>query len=143
MIDEVRKEPCKKVATVSADTKEENGYLVELCKDGDKTTLYMTVATPGAFKGYHLHRIRRGRMVCLRGKVKFTIVEGTKKVEQILDAATPERLFLPPNVYIGIENIGDEEAWLINFPDPAYDPSIEDEQLEKTPAEIEEQLKGS
>lgn len=143
MIDEVRKEPCKKVPTYAAETKEVNGHLIELFKDGDKTTVYMTAALPKAFKGYHLHQVRRGRIVCLRGRVKFTVVDGTEKVEHLLDAATPERLFLPKNVYIGIENVGDDEAWLINFPDPAYDPSLKDEQLEKTPQEIETQLRGA
>lgn len=136
-------EPCKTVTTYASDTKEENGYLVELFKDGDKTVSYLTVAKPGAFKGYHLHRVRESRYVCLKGKVKITVVDGQEKVEHILDASNPERLFLPTNVYIGIENIGDEEVWLINFPNPAYDPSLQDEQLDKTPQEIEEQLQGA
>jgi hypothetical protein len=32
----------------------------------------------------------------------------------------------------GLQNIGEEEAWLINYPDPAYDPDLSDEQVEYT-----------
>ncbi|MDO8512672.1 MAG: WxcM-like domain-containing protein [bacterium] len=142
MIEQITKESCKRVTTYVTGTKEPNGHLIELYKDGDKTVTYLTVALPGAFKGYHLHNQRQSHYVCLRGKVKITIVEGKQKVEHILDSATPERLLLPTNVYIGIENIGTEEVWLINFPHPAYDPTIKGEQEDKTPAEIEAQLNG-
>ena len=30
-------------------------------KDGDKTVVYLSAANPGAFKGYHLHRVRAAR----------------------------------------------------------------------------------
>ncbi len=141
-LDEVRTEPCKKVMTFATGTGVPNGHLVELFRDGAKTTVYLTVTSPGTFKGYHLHRVRRGRMVCLRGKVNITVVAETEKKVVTLDAAKPERLLLPTNVYIGIENMGDAEAWLVNFPDPPYDPALKDEQLEKTPEEIAAQLNG-
>lgn len=139
MIEQVRKERCTRVSTVDA-AGQSNGFLVELYKEGPKTTLYLTGAFPRAFKGYHLHTMRSSHYVCLRGKMNITVVEGNTKVEHILDATAPERLFLPTNVWIGLENIGDEEAWLINFPDPAYDPVLKGEQQEKTPAEIAAQL---
>lgn len=143
MIDEARTESCKTVTTYAAGTKEPNGSLVELLKDGEKTTLYMTITAKGAFKGYHLHQMRRSRFVCLKGTVKITVVEGAEKREFLLDASRPERLFLPTQVYIGIENIGEEEAWLLNFPDPPYDPRLANEQLEKTPEDIAAQLMGA
>ncbi|MBI3335190.1 MAG: hypothetical protein HY001_01700, partial [Candidatus Portnoybacteria bacterium] len=37
----------------------------------------------------------------------------------------------------GLQNIGDEEAWLINWPDPPYDPNLIDEQVEYTEEELE------
>ena len=57
--------------------------------------------------------------------------------EHVLDAAKPERLFIPKDVATGLENIGQEEGWLINYPDPAYDPSLKDEQVEYTESELE------
>ncbi|MDP3685876.1 MAG: WxcM-like domain-containing protein [bacterium] len=141
MLEQIRREPCKKVATADAHG-EPNGFLVELYKDGPKTLLYLTAAYPKAFKGYHLHTVRASHYVCLKGTMKITVVEGTRKVEHILDGQQPERLLLPTNVWIGLENIGEEEAWLINFPNPPYDPDLKGEQQDKTPDEIERQLRG-
>ncbi len=130
-------EPAKKVTTYTAD-RTENGFLVELYKDGDKTVAYLTAAQPGAFKGYHLHRVRAARYVCIRGKMRIILYKDKQREEHILDASQPSRLFIPPQVATGLENIGDEEAWLINYPDPAYDPSLKDEQVEYTQAELEQ-----
>jgi dTDP-4-dehydrorhamnose 3,5-epimerase-like enzyme len=135
-IDDVSIEPAKRVITYDH-AGNENGWLVELYKDGEKTTAYLTAAKPGAFKGYHLHRVRAARYVCVRGRMKIILyVDGTRQ-EHLLDAAEPRRLFIPPNVATGLENIGDEEAWLINYPDPPYDPELKDEQVEYTEAELE------
>jgi dTDP-4-dehydrorhamnose 3,5-epimerase-like enzyme len=135
-IDAVAIEPAKRVTTYAHDGSD-NGWLVELYKDGPKTTAYLTAATPGAFKGYHLHRVRAARYVCVRGRMKIILYVDGKRQEHILDAATPQRLFIPANVATGLQNIGDEEAWLINYPDPPYDPDLKDEQVEYTEAELE------
>jgi dTDP-4-dehydrorhamnose 3,5-epimerase-like enzyme len=141
-MDKVKTEPAKKVTTYAHD-KTENGFLIELFKDkevGDKTEAYLTAAFPGAFKGYHLHRVRAARYVALKGKMKITTYQhdGQKweKTETILDSANPTRMFIPKDIATGLENIGDEEAWLINYPDPAYDPSLKDEQVEYTEEEL-------
>lgn len=140
----VKTEPAKKVTTFDH-AKNENGFLIELYKDketGEKTEAYLTAALPGAFKGYHLHRVRAARYVALKGKMKITTYENDgqqwHKTETILDAANPQRMFIPKDVATGLENIGDEEAWLINYPDPAYDPSLVDEQVEYTQEELEQ-----
>lgn len=131
-------EEAKKVLTYDH-SRVENGFLIELYKDEDKTTAYLTAAKPGAFKGYHLHRVRAARYVCLRGKMKIILYRpGTKEREEfILDASSPQRLFIPKDIATGLENIGEEEAWLINYPDPAYDPALIDEQVEYTKEELE------
>lgn len=139
MLERVRREPCKKVTTVDSQG-EPNGYLVELYKDGRHTVAYLTAASPKAFKGFHLHTVRASHYVCLKGTMKITVVEGRQKVEHVLSAVNPERLFLPPGVWIGLENIGDEEAWLINLPQPPYDPALKGEQQEKAPADIAAQV---
>ncbi len=140
----IRVEPAKKVTTYDH-SKNVNGHLIELYKDKDtneKTEVYLTAALPGAFKGYHLHRVRAARYVALKGKMKITTYEhnGTawEKTETILDAAEPQRMFIPKNAATGLENIGTEEAWLINYPDPAYDPTLKDEQVEYSQEELEQ-----
>lgn len=139
----VKTESAKKVITYDAD-KKENGWLIELFKDkdtGKKTEVYLTAALPGAFKGYHLHRVRAARYVALKGKMKITTYERENnqwiKSEHILDAANPQRLFIPKDTATGLENIGTQDAWMVNYPDPAYDPSLKDEQVEYTLEELE------
>lgn len=142
MITQVGNESAKKVTTYDLNSKE-NGFLIELFKDRDKTTAYLSATKPGGFKGYHLHRIRAARYVCLKGKMKIILYVDGKREEHILDASKPSRLFIPPNVPTGLQNIGDEEAWLINFPDPPYDPSIQDEQVDFTEEELEKRKNHS
>ena len=139
MIDEIGVEAAKRVTTYDANGAE-NGWLLELFKDGDKTVAYLTAAAAGAFKGYHLHRVRAARYVCVRGRMKIILYSGGpnwRREEHILDAAKPERLFIPIDVATGLENIGDEEGWLVNYPDPPYDPSLKDEQVEYTQSDLE------
>lgn len=142
MIDRISTEPAKKVTTRDH-SGNENGFLIELFKgpDGEKTEVYLTVAKPGAFKGYHLHRVRAARYMCVKGKMRITLYSHSdgkwRREEHILDAEEPKRLFIPKDVATGLENTGDEEAWLINYPDPPYDPGLKDEQVEYTLEELE------
>lgn len=118
----------------------ENGFLVELYKDGGKTVVYLTATKAGGFKGYHLHRVRATRYACIRGKIKITLYkpgDSSSREEHILEAQRPQRLFIPNNIATGLENIGEEEVWLINYPSPPYDPNLKDEQVEYTEEELE------
>ncbi len=142
-IKKVETQEAKKVKTFDAAGRE-NGWLMELYKDketGTKTEAYLTAALPGAFKGYHLHRVRAARYVALKGKMKITTYvrenDSWVRSETILEAGSAKRMFIPKDVATGLENIGEEEAWLINYPDPAYDPSLKDEQVEYTQEELE------
>ncbi|MEX0682110.1 MAG: hypothetical protein WD904_01725 [Dehalococcoidia bacterium] len=147
MIDRVSEESAKRVTTKDHGGNE-NGFLIELFKspDGHLTEVYLSAATPGAFKGYHLHRVRSARYVCLKGRMRIILYQPTAsggrttwvREEHILDAAAPKRLFIPKNVATGLENIGPEEGWLVNYPDPPYDPDLKDEQVEYTQEELEQ-----
>lgn len=138
----VRVEEAKKVKT-SDESGVENGWLVELFKDketGQKTEVYLSAALPGGFKGYHLHRVRAARYVCLKGVMKIITYEREDgewvKSEFVLDSSVPQRLFIPNNIATGLLNSGTEEGWLINYPDPSYDPGLKDEQVEYTEEEL-------
>lgn len=137
---EVKEESAKKVKTFDLN-KQENGYLIELFKDGNKTIAYMSVTKPGCFKGFHLHKIRAARYICVKGKVKIILFVNGKFEEHILDSENPKRLFIPKNIPTGIENIGNEDAFLINYPDPSYDPNLKDEQVDYTKEELEKRRK--
>lgn len=131
-------EDAKKVPTFNLDHTQ-NGLLTELFKDGEKTTLYLTTIKPGMFKGYHLHRVRASRYICIRGKGKIILQKPgeSKREEYILDSQNPQRLFIPKDTATGLYNIGDEEVWFINYPNPPYDPNLKDEQVEYTEEELE------
>lgn len=133
-------EQAKQVKTYDP-SKNENGFLTELFKDGKegkKTVVYLSAVKPGAFKGYHLHRVRAARYVCIKGKIKIILYKDQQHEEYILDAAHPQRLFIPPCVATGLHNIGDEEAWIVNYPYPPYDPDLKDEQVEYTEEELKQ-----
>ena len=115
MIDEHCAESQRSASPRSTTRATENGWLIELYKDGEKTTAYLTAASPGAFKGYHLHRVRAARYVCVRGRMRIILYSRSlnadgetrwKREEHMLDAAMPERLFIPKDVATGLENIG-------------------------------------
>lgn len=139
----VKQQDAKKVQTYDA-SKNENGWLIELFKDKEtnlKTEVYLSAALPGAFKGYHLHRVRAARYICLKGIMKIITYERQNnswvRSEHVLDASKPSRLFIPKDTATGLVNIGDEDGWLVNYPDPSYDPALKDEQVEYTQEELE------
>lgn len=128
-------EEAKKITTFDLQAGE-NGFLIELLKDNEKTAAYLTAARPGAFKGYHLHKVRASRYICIKGTMNIILYVKGVREEHILDGSKPQRLYIPPGVPTGLENIGTEEAWLINFPDPYYDPNLKDEQVDFSQEEL-------
>jgi len=135
MIKRIKIEPAKKVKTFDAAGKE-NGFLVELLKKNHQTVAYLTSIKAHGFKGYHLHRVRAARYICLKGKIKIITYQRGRRREYVLDSKKPQRLFIPNNVATGLKNIGSKEAWLINYPFPPYNPSLKNEQVEYTEAEL-------
>ncbi len=136
LIDKVKIEECKKVPTRDL-RGQENGFLQEMFVKNGKTLCYLSAARPGAFKGYHLHKVRAARYVCVKGIMKVILYYDGKREEHILSVENRKRLYIPPNVPTGLENIGTEDAWLINLPDPPYDPNLKDEQVDYTLEEVE------
>lgn len=126
----------KVVYTYGSDRKP-NGRLIECVKDGKKTLSYITIIAPGCMKGYHLHNERAARYICLRGRVKIKLYSGSAKEEYYLDQYDPKMLTIPPFVATGLFNDCPEEAWILNFPYPPYDPTKYWEQEEYTEEELE------
>lgn len=120
--------PCREIITYKDGI--ENGSVIEILKEQEKTSLYITTIQPKAFKGYHIHNRRTNRFMCIKGSLEIFIYDPKKKEDLKLgmDAEYPEVLTIPPFHAIGIENRGTADAWLLNFPDPAYDPSDRGEQ---------------
>ena len=119
-------------------TGKENGYLVELCKIGNKTRTYLTVAYPGCFKGYHMHTVRDSNYVIVKGKAKIILYTSSGKEEHFLDAENNSTLHIPTNIPTAFLNESKNiEAWLVNNPFPSYDPELKDEQIEFTQEEVD------
>lgn len=119
----------------------DNGYLIELATDGRRTTAYLTVAYPGCFKGFHCHFVREANYTCIKGKAKIILITWAGKEEYILDANEPQRLHIPINIPTAFVNEGEEDAFIVNVPIPAYDPALKDEQLDFTEEEAIEWVK--
>lgn len=141
IIGEVKEGQMKRVATYGQNGKE-NGFLMELLKEGRGTKAYLTSVFPGSFKGYHLHRVRETNYVAVRGKMHVVLYtrqdQSWRRAEYVLDSARGDTLHIPVNVATGFESATDEEAWMINFPEPAYDPELKDEQVEYSENEIQQ-----
>ena len=137
MITKVAKDVAKKVKTYDVETRQENGFLIELFKDGDKTVAYLSCAKPGGFKGYHLHKVRAARYICLKGKMKIILYIDGKREEHVLTPDNLTRLYIPPMTPTALENVGNEDGWLINYPDPPYDPELKGEQVDFTQKELD------
>lgn len=85
-----------------------------------------------------MHRVRAARYVCLKGVMKIILYMSGKRQEHTLNVG--DTLTIPKDIPTGLYNIGDEEAWLINYPDPPYDPSLKDEQVDYTQEELDRGL---
>jgi dTDP-4-dehydrorhamnose 3,5-epimerase-like enzyme len=138
-ITEVKEEICKHVPTNDLNGNE-NGFLQEMFVGDGKTLAYLSCAKPGAFKGYHLHKVRGARYVCVKGEMKIILYVNGKREEHILSVENKKRLYIPPNVPTGLENTSTEDAWLINLPDPPYDPELKGEQVDYTLEEVEKEF---
>jgi len=121
--------PKAKVVQTADSDGNPNGYLMELKKDHKgRTATYLTVAAPGCFKGYHLHLVRAAHYICLRGEICIVTFEPGLRKETVLGPGG--KLHIPPNIPTGLRNDTEEEAWIVNFPMPHYDPALQGEQVE-------------
>lgn len=90
--------------------------------------VYLTVVSPSEIKGPHLHLKRWGLFTCIRGNVKI-VARVDNRYEEYLsgeqyDFATIQ---VPAGVPAAIQNIGTEEAYVLNMPSPAWQPHDQDE----------------
>lgn len=137
--------PCKKIITFDPKTKKCNGWLLEIISDTDHFTkhlrgqVYMSVANPGEFKGYHLHAGADYFITCLKGKVKELIYKSrNEKQEIMMGGGDFKTVFLPKGYPHAIENIGREPAYVLIYRYPAWSPDIK-EQLDISRNQIKSQ----
>ena len=125
----------KKYVTYDSN-KQPNGYLVPIYnineeffdKGKEPEQFYLTVIEPGKIKGPHLHYIRTGCFTCIKGNACF-VVKKDNKYEVIYSGEDYEytTVIIPAGTSAALQCIGDEQAFVVNMPNPAWTPDMDDE----------------
>jgi hypothetical protein len=115
---------------------EVNGYLIPIFNINDHffdpgsepEQVYITALTPHSKKGPHLHFKRTGFFTCIKGNVRIIVKINSEYVEYY----TGENykylsIEIPTGIPAVIQNIGDDEALILNMPNPAWTPDMNDE----------------
>jgi len=132
---EIRTLPHKKFTTKD-EHGEVNGFLVPLFNIHDKffasgkepQQVYMTTILPGTIKGPHLHFIRTGFFTCIKGNVRVVLkTDAGYKVFFSGEDYEYTSIEVPTGVPAAVQCLGDEEAYLLNMPNPAWTPDMNDE----------------
>lgn len=133
---EIRTQLCRRIPTRDA-AGETNGFLVPVYNrhepffaDGfAPQQVYLTVVAPGKIKGPHLHHIRRGFFTCIKGSVRFVLKQPDASYRCVLSGEGHGYVSVdvPPGTPLAIQNIGSEEAFVLNLPSPAWTPDMNDE----------------
>jgi len=118
------------------DNGKRNGYLVPIYNINDHffepghepQQVYITAIAPGCSKGPHLHHIRFGFFTCIKGNVRVITKLGNKYAEHDLGEEHQYlSIEIPTGVAALIQNLGNEEAIILNMPNPAWTPDMNDE----------------
>lgn len=113
-----------------------NGFLVPLYNVHDDffppgkepQQVYLTVIASRQIKGPHLHFIRTGCFTCIKGNARFVLKlpEGY----QIFYSGEDHEyrsVIVPTGIPAALQNLGDEDAYVLNMPKPAWTPDMNDE----------------
>lgn len=114
-----------------------NGYVVSLYKDweglfkSEPKQVYLNITAPGEKKGPHLHMQRWDYFTTIKGSARFVIKYGPRDYEvidvHVRDGEGIKIVEVPPAIPCLIVNIGQEEAWVLNMPNPAWHPDHPDD----------------
>ena len=115
---------------------ETNGFLVPLYNihDGfflpgkEPQQVYLTVISPSKIKGPHLHFIRTGCFTCIKGNARFVLkTENGYEIVYSGEAHQYRTVIVPTGVPAALQNLGDDDAYVLNMPNPAWTPDMNDE----------------
>jgi hypothetical protein len=125
----------KKIVTKNPDGST-NGYLVPLYNINDTfypvglepKQVYLTAISPNTIKGPHLHHIRTGCFTCIKGNARF-ILKTAQGYQVFYSGEDYDYLsvIVPTGTPAALQNIGDEDALVLNMPSPAWTPTMADE----------------
>jgi|TARA_B110000459_G_C16162180_1_gene295607 dTDP-4-dehydrorhamnose 3,5-epimerase-like enzyme len=115
---------------------EENGFLLPIYninddffeKGKEPKQVYLTVISPGKIKGPHLHFIRTGCFTCIKGNTRFVLKtkEGYNTIYSG-ESHDYKTVIVPKGVAAALQNLGTEDAFILNMPSPAWTSDMNDE----------------
>lgn len=125
----------KKIFTKNKDNLN-NGYLIPIYNINDNffeldkvpQQVYLTVISPNEIKGPHLHFIRTGCFICIKGNARFVLKYKNEYVEFY---SGEEYGYLsvevPTGIPAAIQNLDNDDTFILNMPSPAWTQDMNDE----------------
>jgi len=100
---------------------------------------YVTTIKKNRIKAWHMHAHQTDRMLLILGTVRFVCAIGLAKhteeglapdvlLDFVVSDLDPYLIVIPPTIYHGFQNLGNEEAYILNIPNKVYDYKEPDEQ---------------
>ena len=111
---------------------DERGWLVEILRDDEIKEeikqVYFSTSKPGVIRGNHYHKHKVEWFSVVKGKAKLVLENNESKEREklILSEDTPAIVKIPPNVSHAIQNIGDDEMYLIVIVNEVFNPDDAD-----------------
>ena len=111
---------------------DERGALTEIVRNDDPFFVkfgqcYVSVSYPGVIRAWHFHKKQTDYFCCIKGMIKVPLYdgrEGSATHGEINEFFIGERnlavVKIPIGVMHGFKVIGDEMAYLLNFPTEPY-----------------------
>ena len=113
-----------------------NGYLVPIYnihenffeKGKEPQQVYLTVISPNEIKGPHLHYIRTGSFTCIKGNARFILkIEDKYEIFYSGEDYEYSSIIVPTGIPAALQNLGKTDAFVLNMPNPAWTPEMQDE----------------
>ena len=114
----------------------ENGFLVPIYninegffeKGNEPKQVYLTVVESKEVKGPHLHFKRNGCFTCIKGNARFILkIDNSYKEYLSGEDYQFSSVIVPKGIPAALQNIGNDRAYIINMPSPAWTPEMNDE----------------
>ena len=112
---------------------DERGWLTEILSTSDSGNkpfglIHVTTAKPGFVKGKHHHKRKTEWFCVIKGEAKLMLKDLKTKESRVIHLGEGNMLVvkIPPNIFHSIENIGNDEMYLLAYVDEAFDPKDPD-----------------
>ncbi|UCG36033.1 MAG: dTDP-4-dehydrorhamnose 3,5-epimerase family protein [Candidatus Bathyarchaeota archaeon] len=118
---------------------DERGWLLEIFRSDWEifekfAQAYVTTAYPQVVKAWHMHKKQTDNIACIRGMVKLVLCDDRKNSvtkghieEFVIGEKQPMLVKVPPQIWHGFKNIGENLALVINIPNNLYNYKKPDE----------------